>query len=455
MRRRVMATMGILMCAAGAMVEAQGRGGQPAGPQKVTAIRAGRLIDPETGSAATNQIIIVEGQRIRDVGPNVAIPAGAEVIDLSRQTVLPGLVDAHTHEAMTYKEVPENNVYYYTYVTDPTPLRSIQAASNALQLLSSGFTVICDVGNNGLYADTALRQAIEQGWLPGPTVIPSGIIISTTGGQFQPSPEMYKYHNIVWPEYLEANSRDEIVKAVRENLLFGAKVIKICLDCKPWGYSVDDIKLFIEEAAKGGAKVNAHVQTREGGQRAIDAGLHVISHGQQLTPEQHAQMAQKKIYLASTDTPFTNYRGSAQGEKHAADQLKSAYDKGVPITFSTDMDYWNEKMKKDNGEWLNRGELTIAFLQTWKAAGIPAKDILKAMTTTGYLAADVVKDQRGPIKAGYFADIIAVNGDPLTNIDAVRDVQFVMKNGEVFKKNGILTVDKLLHPGPVNGFRRR
>jgi imidazolonepropionase-like amidohydrolase len=436
-------------------LDAQERGGQQAGSQKVTAIRAGRLIDPETGTAAANQVIVVEGERIRDIGANVAIPAGAEVIDLSRQTVLPGLVDTHTHQAMTYKEVPENNIYYYTYIADPTPLRSIQAASSALQLLSSGFTVVCDVGNNGLYADTALRQAIEQGWMPGPTVIPSGLIISTTGGQFTPSPEMYKYHNIVYPEYLEANSHDEIVKAVRENLLFGAKVIKICLDCKPWGYSVDDIKLFISEAAKGGAKVNAHVQTRDGAQRAIDAGLHVISHGQQITPEQHAQMAQKKIYLASTDTPFTNYRGSAQGQQHAADQLKSAWQKGVPVTFSTDMDYWNERMKKDNGEWMNRGELTVNFLLTWKAAGIPAKDILKAMTTNGFLAADVVKDERGPLKQGFFADIIAVNGDPLTNIDAVRDVQFVMKNGEVFKRNGVITIDKLLHPGPVNGFRRR
>ena len=448
----------VLAGVASLTLEAQGgrgRGGQGGAPQKVTAIRAGRLIDPDTGTAAVNQIILVADERITNVGPNVAIPAGADIIDLSKMTVLPGFVDTHTHEAMTYKEIPENNTYYYTYVTDPTPLRSIQAASNAMQLLSSGFTVVCDVGNNGLYADTALRQAIEQGWIPGPTIIPSGLIIGTTGGQFTPSPEMYKYHNIVYPEYLEANSRDEIVKAVRENLLFGAKVIKICLDCKPWGYSVDDIKLFIAEAALGGAKVNAHVQTKDGAQRAIDAGLHVISHGQQITPEQHAQMAAKGIYLASTDTPFTGYRGSAEGEKHAAEQLKSAHDKGVPVTFSTDMDYWNEKMKNEKGDWLNRGDLTIAFLQTWKAAGIPAKDILKALTINGYKAADVYKDQRGPIKAGYFADIVAIQGDPLADIDALRNVQFVMKNGAVFKKNGVITIDGLLHPGPVNGFRRR
>src|SRR6185295_15130118 len=121
----------------------QGRGGAPTGPQKLTAIRAGRVIDPETGTAAANQIILVEGERIKEIGPNVAIPPNTEVVDLSRLTVVPGFVDTHTHMAMTYKEIPENNIYYYTYIADPTPLRSIQAASSAMQLLSSGFTVIC------------------------------------------------------------------------------------------------------------------------------------------------------------------------------------------------------------------------------------------------------------------------------------------------------------------------
>src|SRR6476646_5127359 len=125
---------------------AQGSGaGQAGRAPKITAIRAGRLVDPATGTTSTNQIILVEGERIRDIGPNVAVPAGADVIDLSRLTVVPGFVDTHTHEALTYKEMPENNIYYYTYVTDPTPLRAIQAASNALQMLASGFTVVCDV----------------------------------------------------------------------------------------------------------------------------------------------------------------------------------------------------------------------------------------------------------------------------------------------------------------------
>ena len=415
----------------------------------ITAIKAGRLIDPETATVTTNQTILIEGERIKAIGANLAIPAGAMIIDLSKLTVLPGLVDTHTHMALTYKEQPENNYYYLTFVTDSTALRAIQAASNGIQLLNSGFTVIRDVGNNAMYADTALRQAIEQGWLPGPTVIPSGPIIGSTGGQFWPTPEMYKEHKLMFPEYIDADTPDEIVKAVRQNMLLGARTIKLCVDCKPWGYSVDDIKLAISEAAKGGCKVEGHVQTPDGAQRAIDAGIYIIGHGNALTPEHHRQMADKGIFRAGTDTPFTRYRGSEPAFRQTVAKLRDAWEKKVPLTFSTDFDYWNERMKNENnGEWLTRGDMTIAFLDTWKAAKIPAADILRAITINGYKAADVIKE-RGPIKAGFFADMIAVAGDPLTDIDALRSVQFVMKNGMVFKKDGVMTPEKFFHPGPV------
>src|SRR3990172_7610597 len=161
-----------------------------------------------------------------------------------RLTVLPGLVDAHNHLALTYKEVPERNIYYYTYIAESSPLRAIQAASNGMQMLASGFTIVRDMGNNGNYVDTALRQAIEMGWIPGPAIINSGIIIGGMGGQFWPTPEMALDHKIMYPEYLDADTRDEIIKAVRQNALFGARVIKICVDFKPWGYSVEDIRLF-------------------------------------------------------------------------------------------------------------------------------------------------------------------------------------------------------------------
>ncbi len=419
------------------------------------AIKAGRLIDPESGSSASNQIILVEGETIRAVGPDVEIPEGAEVIDLSHLSVLPGLVDAHTHMALTYKEVPENNYYYLTYIMDSTALRAIQAASNAIQMLDSGFTVVRDVGNNALYADTALRQAIEQGWIPGPTVIPSGLIIGGTGGQFWPSPDMYKLHNIVYPEYYDADTPEEIIKAVRQNMLFGAKTIKLCIDCKPWGYSVDEIQLAMREAAKGGCLVEGHVQTPEGAQRAIDAGIHIIGHGDALTAEHHRQMAEKGIFLAGTDTPYTSYHGSEEAFTTTVAKLRSAFEAGVRLTFSTDMDYWNDRMRDlETGEWMTRGELTIDFLRTWKAAEIPAVAVLKAITLNGYMAAGLI-DERGPIQPGMYADVIAVDGNPLEDIDALRRVEFVMKNGQVFKKDGVMAPGSLFHPGPVRGWRRR
>ncbi len=414
---------------------------------QVTAIRAGQLVDPEAGTVARDVVILVEGGRFGAIGPNIAIPSGAEVIDLPTLTVLPGLVDAHNHLALTYKEEPESNVYYLTYVLESTPLRAIQAASNGIQMLASGFTIVRDMGNNGNYADTALRLAIEQGWLPGPTIINSGIIIGGMGGQFWPTPEMARDKGIVYPEYLDADTPDEIVKAVRQNALFGAKVIKICVDCKPWGYSVEEIRLFIAEAAKAGLKVEGHVQTVSGAARAIEAGIWSIAHDSGLTPEMHERMAEKGIFRAGTETPITLVgHTSPQRYERTVARLRDAFERGVPLTFSTDADYYVPGM--------TRGEVSIEFIETWKAAGIPNADILRAMTTNGYRVSET-QDTRGPIRTGFAADLIAVAGNPLDDIDALRDVRFVMKDGLVFKRDGVMTPGAFFHGGPVNGWNIR
>ncbi len=414
---------------------------------QVTAIRAGRLVDPDAGTLSKNQIILSEDGRFLAIGTDVMIPRGAEVIDLSHLTVLPGLVDAHNHLALTYKAEPENNIYYLTYVLESTPLRAIQAASNGMQMLSSGFTIVRDMGNNGNYADTALRLAIEQGWIPGPMIINSGIIIGGMGGQFWPTPEMAIDKSIVYPEYLDADTPDEIVKAVRQNALFGATVIKICVDCKPWGYSVDEIRLFISEAAKAGLKVEGHVQTVDGAGRAIEAGIWSIAHSGALTDEMHKRMAAKGIWRAGTETPITLV-GHTSERRYAQTVagLRNAFENNVPLTFSTDADYYIPGM--------TRGEVAIEFIESWKAAGIPTANILRAMTTNGYLVSET-ENERGPIRVGLAADLIAVAGNPLDDIDALRDVQFVMKDGMVFKQNGVMTPEKFFHRGPVNGWNIR
>ena len=409
---------------------------------QVTALRVGHLVDPENGSVANNQIVLVENGKFAAVGPNVAIPAGAEVVDLSSSWVTQGLVDAHNHLALTYKMLPENNSYYLTTVLDSTAIRAIQAVSNGITMMSAGFTLVRDLGNNGNYADTALRVAIEQGWVPGPTIINSGIIIGGFGGQFSPVPER---ENLIYPEYLNADTNDEIVKAVRRNIAYGAKVIKICVDCKPYGYTADEIRLFISEAAKAGLKVAGHVQTNAGALRAIEAGIWSIEHSSGLDDKTHRLMAEKGIWRVGTETPLTDYHtgltdAAKERYKKQEDGLKNAYAHKVKLAFSTDADYYIPGM--------TRGQVVIDFLKSWKDAEIPAKEILKIMTVNGYQVSDIYS-QRGPIKPGMAADLIAVRENPLENIDTLRDVRWVMKDGLFFKRDGAMTPEKFFHSGPT------
>jgi imidazolonepropionase-like amidohydrolase len=211
----------------------------------VIAIRAGRVVDPEPGTVATDQTILVSRGRIVGIGRGLAIPPQATVIDLSRATVMPGLVDAHTHLCMAVNTPRDFGNYFYTTLNDPDTYRAIQGAANARSMLEAGFTTVRDVGNEGNYACSSLRRAVARGVVPGPTIVNAGRIIAPFGGQFLVQPD--KPH-LAEPEYFFADTRDEMVKAVRENAHFGAQYIKIVVDDQRYIYSEDDIRFVIAES---------------------------------------------------------------------------------------------------------------------------------------------------------------------------------------------------------------
>jgi imidazolonepropionase-like amidohydrolase len=408
---------------------------------QVTALRAGRLIDTEKGTAVANQVVLVRADRIVAVGTDVEIPAGARVIDLSDRTVLPGLFDAHTHMLLTEKRARDNDNYYFTTLIEPTAYRAVQGVGNAMAMLRSGFTTIRDIGNNGNYGDVALKQGIEEGWVWGPTMLVSGLIIAPFGGQFQMQPEKPELGE---PEYLYADTRDEIVKAVRQNAHYGADFIKIVTDDQRYIYSVDDIKLFIEEARKMGMKVAAHAWTNAGAHNAALAGVASIEHGLYMPDSTLQVMKKNGVYLVGTD--FTELASREMGRDlftPAVDRLRRAYKIGVPIAFGTDVVF--------SLRGYDRGTLSIDFISSFEAAGIPAKDILKMMTGNAARLLGVDKD-RGAIREGMAADIIAVAGDPLADADALRSVAFVMKNGRIARwDGGCPDVPPTFVPPPTRG----
>ncbi|MDQ3688166.1 MAG: amidohydrolase family protein [Acidobacteriota bacterium] len=400
------------------------------GHTQVTAIKAGKLVDPEAGTLAVNQVILVEGQTIKAVGAGIAIPGGATVIDLSNQTVLPGLFDAHTHLCMTTRRERDGGRYFFTTLIDSNAYRAIQGVANAHAMLEAGFTTVRDVGNSGNYADTDLRRSIEEGLVPGPTIINAGRIIAPFGGQFQMQPEKPGLGN---PEYFYADTRDELKKAIRENIHYGARVIKIVVDDQRYIYSVEDIRFVIEEAARVGLRVAAHCWTEAGARNAAEAGVASIEHGVAMSNE--ALEIAKRNGVVLVPTPFTEtdareFRtagaNKSLNERLFIDPVKRAHRAGVTLVFGPDVIFTTKEY--------SRGRLSIETIDNWVEAGIPARAILQALTTNAARLLGVEKE-RGALRVGMKADIIAAAENPLDNIGTLKAVTFVMKNGMVFKQN--------------------
>ena len=398
---------------------------------QVTVIKAGKLVDPETGTSTENQRILVENGKIKSIGSDVSIPAKANVIDLSRMTVLPGLFDCHSH--LCQMTTVDNRDLFTTDIQQSTAFRAIIGVKTAREYLESGFTTVRDVGNNGNYADTSLRNGIERGLVPGPTIINAGRIIAPFGGQYFLRPERVELGS---PEYFFADTRDEMLKAIRENIHFGALVIKIVVDDQKYIYSVEDIKYIVQEAGKAGLKVAAHCMTEQGARNAAEGGVASIEHGFRMSDEVLQLAKKNNVVLVGTD--FTIEAAGYLGLDPATskffhdtfiDRLKRAYRIGVTMAYGTDTFF--------EAPGHTRGTLAISYIDSFVEAGVSTKDILKIMTTNAAQLTGVEK-QRGALKPGLFADIIATPENPLDNIQTLKKVSFVMKNGKVVKQQAAL-----------------
>jgi len=389
---------------------------------QVTAIRAGRLIDPETGQAAQNQVIIVEGKKIKAVGAGLAVPAGAAVIDLSNYTVLPGLFDCHTHLLTNWR--PAAGLSPTASALLPTSFHAIQGVVNARSMLESGFTTVRDVGNAPEFSDTSLRQAVEQGIVPGPTIVNAGLIITPFGGQNRRRPGR---PDVYEPEYVFADTRDEMLKAIRENIHYGARVIKIVVDGFGYGYTAEDVRFIVEEAAKSGLRVAAHAGTDAGARAAIAGGVASIEHGHLMTEETLTLMKATPTVLVGTDFPESIAKEQGYNPTLATtfyERLLRARKVGVTIAFGSDVLLASPEK--------GRGPYTLDFTENYLRAGYSGAEILRMMTTNSARLLGMERD-RGRLQPGMFADIIATPGDPSRDIGELRRVRFVMKEGRVYR----------------------
>lgn len=420
--------------------------------ESVIAIKAGRLVDPAAGTSSANQVILVEGAKIKEVGAGVAIPPGAQVVDLSNASVLPGLFDCHSHLCTVLGKPASDSprdvfgALLLTTLTDSTAYRALQGVANGRSMLEAGFTTVRDAGNAGNYADTDLRRAQEAGLIQAPTIVNAGRIIVATGGQFPPripgwlqdpkNPD-FRHYGVLQPErpglgnpeYFYADTRDEMTKAVRENILYGARVIKIVVDDQPYIYSADDIRHIVAQAGLAGLKVAAHCATQAGARNAIEGGVASVEHGFWMDDETLRLAKSKGVVLVGTDFPASAARLLGMPDSvHAAmmDRVRRAHRLGVTMAFGSDIFF--------APEGFSRGSFAASYAEGYAEAGLSSADILRLIITNAAKLLGVEND-RGAVRAGLAADLIATPDDPLQSAAvALKRVNFVMKEGQIVKR---------------------
>jgi imidazolonepropionase-like amidohydrolase len=409
------------------------------GPGKVTAIRAATLIDGLANQARHNVLILVKGNKIESVSEGGNAPAGATVIDLpANMTVLPGLIDTHTH-IFLQGEDPAEGGYDIQLLKHPTAYRAARATVSARRALEQGFTTLRDLETEGAgYGDVGIKEAINDGFIPGPRMFVVTRAISVTGGY-----PLEGYNpDIVVPKGAQLGDGPvELRKITRQQLENGADWIKVYMTHRSWvdkqgrlvsqpTLTTEELKAVVDEAHGQQKKVACHAYSGIGLHRALDGGCDSIEHGLSLDDGAIAQMKKQGTWYVPTigvyyldwspeNTP-EGKRDRARANEHEV-SFKKALKAGIKIAFGTDMGGipWTDPIANEFGYMVKFG---MSPMEAIKAATSSAADLLEMQGEVGVIA------------PGAYADIIAVQGDPLANIESLKNVGFVMKDGAVFKQ---------------------
>jgi imidazolonepropionase-like amidohydrolase len=402
--------------------------------EKTVVVKASRMIDGKSDKPITNAVIVIQGEKVLQVGSGIAVPSGAQIIDLGNATLLPGLIDCHDH--LTFN--PQDAGYGSLGIT--VPRQTLTGVVNARKTLEAGFTSVRNVAASG-YTDVALRDAINAGDIPGPRLMVSGPPLGITGGHCDNNLLPYEFH---YKDEGVADGPWEARAKVRETIKYGADLIKICASGGVLSkgdqpgtaqYTPEEMKAIVEEAHRLGRKVAAHAHGTQSIKEAIVAGVDSIEHASLIDDEgirlarEHNTVLVMDIY----NDDFILQQGAKVGmlpesiekEKKIGqlqrDNFVKAVHAGVTMAFGTD------------GGVYPHGDNAKQFHYMVKYGMTPMQAILAATKTASVLIG--WQDKVGTIEAGKFADIIAVRKDPLVNIEALENVDFVMKGGEVIKNN--------------------